>query len=273
MGRYREVVQQLEQLEELRGIIASMKTLAQLELHKLGGLAEEQHGMMTLLSRVGSDFLHFYPQPTQRDGATLWLLIGSERGFCGDFNEALVHALQAHCPDCRHHPERVIGVGRKLWLRLDEQLPGYLPLPGASVSEEVPPVLSGLVAAMQQQMFEQQASRLKLISHGSTRGEVEVVQLLPPTLGEQQSTLTTAPLLQLPPAQFFHQFLRHYLYLFLSNRFSLSLLAENRHRVQHLEGAVQRLDDRLVTLTSRGRSLRQEAITEEIETILLSSEI
>jgi F-type H+-transporting ATPase subunit gamma len=64
-------------------------------------------------------------------------------------------------------------------------------------------------------------------------------------------------------------FLQHYLYLGINELLMLSLLTENRFRVQHLEGAVHRLDERLGVLSTRARSLRQEEITEEIEMILL----
>lgn len=60
---------------------------------------------------------------------------------------------------------------------------------------------------------------------------------------------------------------KYYLYLGLNERFAVSLLAENQYRLQHLEGAVRRLDERLDKLATRARSLRQEEITEEIEMI------
>ena len=50
-----------------------------------------------------------------------------------------------------------------------------------------------------------------------------------------------------------------------------SLLAENRRRVQHLDGALRHLDRRLDDLKRKDRRLRQEEIIEEIEVILLGS--
>lgn len=59
----------------------------------------------------------------------------------------------------------------------------------------------------------------------------------------------------------------------VNERFVVSLLAENQYRVQHLEGAVRRLDERLEELATRARSLRQEEINEEIEMILLGTRV
>lgn len=271
MGRYRSVENQREQLGELRGIIGSMKTLSQLELHKLGGLSEGHRAMAQMLQRAVTDFLHFHPQPRPAGGRRLWLLLGAERGFCGDFNEALIRRLLQECPDCRQRPQQVLAVGRKLWLRLEEQLPGVVALPGASVSEELPQALAQVVAGIHEQLASQQADALQLLSHGDEQGAVESRSLLPPAAADDSPPLRTPPLLQLSPERFFAEFLQHYLYLGLSEAFTLSLLMENRYRVQHLEGAVRRLDERLEDLASRARALRQEEITEEIETILLGS--
>lgn len=271
MGRYRKVEQQLGQLEELQGIVASMKTLSQLELHKLGSLAAGQHSMVQTLERMAADFLQFHPQPAAAQGRELWLVIGSERGFCGDFNSALLRQLLQECPQCSAEPQRVVAVGRKLWLRLDEALPGFVPLAGASVSEELPQTLTQVVAETRRQLAAQQLGALRLLYHGDEQGTIRSLRLLPPEPGAGNQRLTAPPLLQCAPSQFFAEFLQHYLYLALTELFSVSLLAENHHRVQHLEGAVRRLDDRLAQLVSRARTLRQEEITEEIETILLGS--
>jgi F-type H+-transporting ATPase subunit gamma len=271
MSRYRTVENHLSQLRELQEIIASMKTLSQLELHKLAGLSPGQHALAEQLGQVAADFYHHFPQPHEESGE-LWLLIGSERGFCGDFNEALLRYLQQHFPECQERPQRVLGVGRKLWLRLEEALPGFVPLPGASISEELPRILGGVVAAIRQQMIEEGVGTLQLLYHDDERGRVEAKRLLPPELPDKAVRWRNPPLLQLSPRQFLREFLPHYLYLGLNERFVVSLLAENQHRVQHLEGAVRRLDERLGALTTRAMALRQEEITEEIEMILLGSE-
>ena len=49
------------------------------------------------------------------------------------------------------------------------------------------------------------------------------------------------------------------------------LMAENRRRMQHLEGAIRRLEERTSELALKRNALRQEEITEEIEVILLSA--
>ena len=50
-----------------------------------------------------------------------------------------------------------------------------------------------------------------------------------------------------------------------------SLMAENSARIQHMTGAIRRLDEPAEELTRQYHRARQEEITEEIEVILLNS--
>lgn len=269
MGRYRKLEEQLRQLGELQGIISSMKTLSQLELHKLRVLAEPQHGMVQQLRRVAADFLAFNPVPADNKAEELWLVIGAERGFCGDFNARLSRLLLQECPECIGLPQRVLAVGRKLWLRFEEDIPGFVPLSGASVSEELPKVLTQVVSATRRQLDDQKLISLRLFYHSDEHGAVRSQRLLPLVLTDVEISSAIPPVLHVSPQQFFAEFMQQYLHLALMELFTVSLLAENQQRAQHLEGAVQRLDERLMLLGSRARRLRQEEITEEIETILL----
>lgn len=271
MSRYRTVENHLGQLREMQEIITSMKTLSQLELHKLTGLSASQHALAENLLLIAADFYHHYPQPPDDWTGELWLVLGSERGFCGDFNEGVLQTLLQRFPQCRDNPERVLAVGRKLWLRMEEVLPGFVPLAGASVTEELSPTLTDVVGAIQRSMAEQGTEIVQVVYHDEMQGGIQAQRLLPPEYTVDESDWRHPPMLQLSPLQFLARFLQHYLHLGLSERFVASLLAENRYRVQHLEGAVRRLDERLEELTARARALRQEEITEEIEMILLGT--
>ncbi|WP_167505725.1 F0F1 ATP synthase subunit gamma [Desulfosediminicola flagellatus] len=271
MSRYRKVELHLRQLEELQSIITSMKTLSQLELHKLSGYTESQGGMTEILEQMASDFHIFFPRPAVETDNELLLIIGSERGFCGGFNELLVRHLFEVLPACAEQPERVLAVGHKLCWRLDEKLPGYKGLAGACASEEIQPILSQVVGAIREQLILQDSASLWVLYHSDERGNMVSRRVLPPEYVALSKEWYVPPKLYLEPELFFSDFLHHYLLLGLTRLFTVSLLAENRHRVQHLSGAMHRLDERLTVLTSKARSLRQEEITEEIEMILLGS--
>ena len=52
--------------------------------------------------------------------------------------------------------------------------------------------------------------------------------------------------------------------------FYSSLMAENRRRLQHIESAMQRIEEKSNEMQRKYNMLRQEEITEEIEVIMLS---
>jgi F-type H+-transporting ATPase subunit gamma len=271
MSRYRRVELHLEQLKELQSIITSMKTLAQLELHKLVGGMVSQRAMMRMLEQVVADFLMFFPRPVPSRGNALWLVFGSERGFCGNFNELLIRRLLHECPLCTKNPQRVLAVGRKICERLNEALPGYIGLTGASAGEEIPSVLTQVVAATQKHLTANNATALWVVSHNDEPSKIIFQRLLPPEEACLLPRRGHPPMLYSQPDRFFSDFLQHYLLFGLTQFCTSSLLAENEYRIRHLEGAVHRLDERLATLSSRARTLRQEEIIEEIEIILLGS--
>ncbi|WP_419176406.1 F0F1 ATP synthase subunit gamma [Desulfosediminicola sp.] len=271
MSKFRKVEYHIQQLRELQSIITSMKTLSQLELRKLTGRAEHYREIAGVLQEMVDDYMVNFPQPHPIAGDDLVMVIGSERGFCGPFNELLGEALLTGQASVKEKPWRVLAIGRKLCSHLDDRLPGYIPLAGAGTSEEIATVLPRIVTTVQRQMGEQKCTKLLVLSHGDEEGVVAVSHLLPPKPVQKEREKLIPPHLYLEQAVFFREFLSHYLYLSVIRLFTVSLMVENRYRVEHLGGAVHRLDERLQTLCTKARSLRQEEITEEIEMILLGS--
>lgn len=270
MSRFRKVVSHLQQLQELQTIISSMRTLAQLEVRKLTTQAEPQREMLKVLDTVNTDFLTFVPLAEQGDGAELLLVLGSERGFCGPFNEMLVTELAKTRENGREQC-RVLIVGGKLSHHLVEEIEGYEIVAGASTGEELSAILSGVSIEVRKQLNRYKAQSLSVMCHDDVSGEVVVQRLLPPEGKSEKTKHTYPPYLYMRPDEFFENFLQHYLFLGLIRLLTTSLLVENRYRVQHLGGALHRLDERLAAMQTRARALRQEEITAEIEMILLGS--
>jgi len=89
--------------------------------------------------------------------------------------------------------------------------------------------------------------------------------------GSQTTGFTDPPLLYLPPRVFLAELIDLYLFALLHTIFYSALMAENRARMSHLEGAIQRLDRETRELELKRNLLRQEEITEEIELLMLSA--
>ncbi len=94
MSQSRELQLHITQMEEIRTILNSMKNLAFMEIHKLMRFQTMQGQAVANIENAAMDFLDFYPLPVADDNAThICILVGAERGFCGDFNESLINAI------------------------------------------------------------------------------------------------------------------------------------------------------------------------------------
>lgn len=274
MSARREVEQHLHSLDEIHEVMHSMKTLATMETHKLARFLAIQQRQVADIETMAAELLgHF---PTARSATTTpsrqgYVLIGSERGFCGDFNDRIAGALPP--PGTSDSIGAILAVGHRLNSRLNEHAVPITALDGAGATEQVASVLDALAQAIASVQQSHGPLSLTVIYHGNESGDLRERTLFPPfdTLPATPRS-AVPPQLQLPPSELFAELLDHYLFGILSEVLYTSLMAENQKRVQHLEAALHHLDDRREDLARRSRALRQEEITEEIEIILLNVE-
>jgi F-type H+-transporting ATPase subunit gamma len=249
-----------------------------LERHRdsLGEIAEilsAGRQIVESIEEAAADFLSFERQilPESRQGASVLLLIGSERGFCGNFNHALVDELETLRRASKPGRPRLLVVGRKLHSLLedDEDVVAYID--GASVAEDVAGILQSLVDELN--TLQPSMTDLKLAGIYHTAAGIRTDALLPPFERQERAAPRYAnpPLLNVPPADFLLDLIEHYLLAAMNDMLYTSLMVENNRRVSHLERAVQHIEDESGELTRKCRALRQEEIIEEIEVILLSA--
>jgi F-type H+-transporting ATPase subunit gamma len=272
--RLRDLELHRHSLAEIRDILNSMKTLAYMETRKLARFLDTQRAVVGSIEEAAADLLHFYPEtlPGMQASAAIHVLIGSERGFCGDFNRSLLRRLTTALEPAPGEP-LLLAVGHKLATLLQDDPRVAAFIEGASVVEDVPRLLHQLVA----QLTTLQEQRGGLIVHclfHTSQAEIGVRQLLPPfqSLPSKPVDLRFAPALNLPPRQALSGLSEQYVLAALHEMLYASLWAENFSRVSHLEGAVKHLDDQSAELTRQSHALRQEEIVEEIEVMLLSAD-
>ena len=272
MTRRHEQIAHRHKLSEIRNIMNSMKTLAIMETHKLERIIETQTTMIASIENIAADFLHFNPQvlPEVEPTSNIILLIGSERGFCGDFNEKLVNQLEQSFSNASQSDTTLIAVGHKLHSLMDEKNYNIIYVEGASVVEEIFSVVDSL-----SEMFAtyQKLSYLYVLHHNSQHDELIIERLMPPfeEIHYKKADHTTPPLLNLTARDFFLELTEHYLFNSLHEILYISLMVENQRRIQHLENATHHLDEKTAELKHKINALRQEEIIEEIEVILLNA--
>ena len=277
MSLSRELQLHITQLTEIRSILNSMKNLAFMEIHKLQRFKTMQGRAVANIERAALDFLNFYPglAAAEDRAVHICILLGAERGFCGDFNESLINAVATD--DCTS----LIAIGSRLCNKLDSINRNVIAtLEGANVAEEVPQVINRLIDAINSSHNGNNLSatiptlQLTVVYHDDASNRISQRQILPPFSQKDPQTFhyPNPPMLNLEPGEFFADLVDHYLFAALHEIFYISLLAENHRREQHLEGAVNHLDETTVKLHRKSQIYRQEEITEEIEVILLNAE-
>ncbi|MEJ2317643.1 MAG: F0F1 ATP synthase subunit gamma, partial [Gammaproteobacteria bacterium] len=234
---------------------------------------EAQQQVVKSIEVAAADLLSFYPGilPKSRETPTVYILLGAERGFCGDFNHLLLRYLETSLRKHTAHEPMLIAVGRKLNALLEENRRILAFMEGATVLEEVDAVLVEVIGALAGLQEKYGALTVYCLYHGEEA--LVMKKLIPPfePVPGMPAGLTHPPLLNLSPQDFLVELSDHFVFAALHEMVYTSLMVENRQRILHLEGAVKHLDNKTTEIARRCNVLRQEEIIEEIEIILLNA--
>lgn len=269
MAGRRELERRLRALGDIDTILGVMKNLALMEAGKLSRILVAQREMVTSLEETSADFLTFYPQPKPYgdEKIEILLLVGSQRGLCGDFNDLLLAALP------------LVENSVSTWLKISvgEKLSGRLQadvhLDGPHAVEEVGPVIHAVMDAINNVLTRAGSGsplQLSALYHDPDSGIVEVRPLAPFAGRAVPPKLSASfpPHLNILPAALFAQLTEQHLLAAITEVFNRSLMAESRFRLNHIEGASRRMERRTAELKRKQTLARQEEIIEEIEAIL-----
>lgn len=274
MSQGRKLKQHLRQLNEIKDIMDAMKNLAVVETHKLDKLLDNQRQSVNELDAIAADFLNFYAFsfPLADAEFSIWVMFGSERGFCGDFNDKLIEYMNSPSLSVKENV-MLIPVGSKLCSRLQDEPRVACKVEGADVVDELTSVLNILLERINTLQAQHGSINVFTLYHRADTGQLTSSQLIPPfnENSNEQTRYSSPPFLNIAPAVLFSSLVDHYLLTALQEIACMSLLAENYQRIRHMTGAIQRLDDRADEIGRKYHMFRQEEITEELEVILLSA--
>ncbi|HXZ48927.1 MAG TPA: F0F1 ATP synthase subunit gamma [Usitatibacter sp.] len=272
MSATRKLDQRLRSLADIGDVMTALKNLALAQVARLRRVAPAQQRVARTVESATADFLDHHPQALglPRGARTVLLLVGSERGFCGAYNDAVAEAAAKAAKD----DPLVVVVGHRLAARLGTRLEPAAVVEGPGFSEEVPAAITRLVNALETLPVPGATllPALTIASHEAGGGPARVhirPAFAPPR--PARPAFTEPPRLYLDPPAFFRELADHHLFAVLHGMFYDALLAENELRLQHLEGALRRIDEARERLVARRNAMRQEEMTEEIEVILLSA--
>jgi F-type H+-transporting ATPase subunit gamma len=274
MTQHRQTQAKVTLLRDINELLKAIKNIALMEVNKAGKGVILQKRRTDSIQETITDFLRAYPKslPVTRNRLTFYILLGSERGICGNFNELVYERLPRSRTDNTH----LIVIGQQLVNKFANQERCHL-LPGANVFEDIPQVINAVLAIMQRVYQQQGYSHPQswTIIHNSDNNpgnelQTQIYQPFSLTNASSDGASHAKPLIHLSPDQLLLELLNQFLASVFYTVVYESFLAENRQRLHHIESALNQLDKRLQRLKHRLNTFRQEEITEELEVLLTS---
>ena len=276
MSKRHDLLNHIKSLREISEIMDSIKTLSMLEMHKIAQALTNQQTMLTSIEAIIQEFSSFYSlaYTAEKTGKHCLVLLGSERGFCGGFNESLIRELEQKLNASEPMIDGIITIGQKLSTQLIDHPKVITQLNGVSVLEETNQIIESILSTYNEIQMTQDYQSMEIGFYQHEQQEVSFVSLLPPFQSIETSSTSNAypPILNMTEERFLSELVNQYLLVQITEALYSSTMAENQHRVRHLDSAVNRINEEVDTLDKKGRLLRQEEITEEIEVILLSTQ-
>jgi len=277
MSHQHKLEQHLHSLNDINEIMSAMKNLSLMEANKLARFIENQKRVVNSILSAAEDFLSFHPEFMQwpMSMQPVLVVIGTERGFCGNYNEKLQQHVDSYLTENPNTNPKIIAVGYKLHDKLAHHAEVTECLYGPNVTEEVNHVIEQLISTVKN--YEQKGISIQLlVMHNENGKDNPVTTHILPAFQQttQQNIHHNTPAQQnLSNSHLFSDLVDEYVFAALNDIFYDALMTENQRRVQHLESAVHQLSEKINALSLKRNEIRQEEITEEIEVIMLSANI
>ena len=250
-------------LDELHQIVTAMRNMSVAALQRLGKAAEVEQEALRLLAQALADMDTVLPPVS---GAGICLVIGSERGFCGGFNNRIAEFAKQYAGE--HPGLRFFAAGSRLVPLLEHAWPQLNVLSGCADMEDA----SGAVADWLRELLPTDNSwpPLTLIFHDDDGVKAHALLPLPP-LPKPGQGLT--PLRYMEAAPLKAGFVSEWLRLSLLGTLTTSLTVEHHWRLNQMQRADRYLEEAGIKLRGRMQRQRQNEITVELENLMSALDV
>ncbi|ABC27806.1 F0F1-type ATP synthase, gamma subunit [Hahella chejuensis KCTC 2396] len=246
----------------LNKIMTALKALAYAETRKLQRQIPPQ---LAIAERMRAAIAKLQQHPMADNPLNkLIIVLGTERGFCGDINRRL---LDATAEIIRTTPCGVILVGDRLYRHAHADFEVLAQVTGPSVAEDVESVTDELVTLLTQHSARYPLIEVEILYYHEQEERPRRFPLFSKPM-QGNSATNIAPMMYRPAQELLLELIPMYLFASLQSCLKDALLGENRKRLSHLEYATRHLQERMNALTLQTNMLRQEEIIEEIEALL-----
>ncbi len=288
MSTLEALQKQISSGEDLSSIVRTMKALAATSVRQYEKAAESlddyyytvELGLSVVLS---SQLERPADPPLDQSRPLLVLVIGSDHGLAGRFNEQIVsYVLDQYWSENRAGKEKlpansiVVAAGEQIISRVDAagvELAASFNMP-SSISA-ITPFIQQLLEEIERWRNSKGVEKVLLFYNRPLTASFSPTAdtLLPVNLAHLRETRLkwqsrSLPTFTMSPDQLLSALLRQYFFVSLYRACALSLAAENTSRLAAMQAAEKNIDERLGELKTSYQHERQAAITEELLDII-----
>ncbi|MRR59450.1 MAG: F0F1 ATP synthase subunit gamma [Deltaproteobacteria bacterium] len=276
-------------IDLLQSVVRTMKTLAAVSIRQqekaIQTLSDYSRtidmGLAILLNQGDGEIVE---QLAVSDGKLGAVIIGSDQGLCGRFNEQVVSFALETLRDLEAEESRrtIFCIGRRAHMHLTESgamVDGAISAP-VSVTGIIP-VVNSVLITIEQWHAHRGIERVVICSNrlfAGTTCRPEILHLLPfdrerlRELASRPWPGKTLPQYSMDRNRLFSLLVRQSLFASLYRILAESMAGENASRLASMQAAEKNIGERLDELNLRFRDLRQGAITEELLDIVAGFE-
>jgi len=270
MEQLSRIEARLESLGELGDLVGALRSMAASRVREAQDALDGTRAFRAVVDRAIGEIYPLAAWPQTPDaqagqGAGVLLLIASQNGYVGGFNERLADAAIAEL----RPEERLIVVGRRGEIALSER---EVTLDRAYTMTSRAAGVTQLARRISLRLAELSSARILHAHHeGGAEYEVQLRRVLPLSR-ETVSAGGAAPLHHLPARRLMEALASEFLFAEVANALMDSLASENAARLRTMDAASRNIDDRLERLRRDAHVARQEEMTADMLDVVTGAE-
>ncbi|PIS01143.1 MAG: hypothetical protein COT84_04020 [Chlamydiae bacterium CG10_big_fil_rev_8_21_14_0_10_35_9] len=276
------IKKQLFQTQDLSKIITTMKNISIVNIthYERRVRAVRQYyetiekGFQIFLQKDSETILEDLEKQTKKPPYSLGaVVIGSEKGLCGEFNEKLFQFFKKSVKDRKE--VHIIAIGNKITSRLEQYQIQTYDFP--STHEKISGLLSDLLIVIQEWIKEENIGEIAFFHNqivSLPNYEPRFKSIFPLNLDWLKSLKRKPwpshclPTYNMKKEELFYTLAQELLLISMYRSFIESLASENMARLASMQAAENNIEDRLAKLENNYHLQRQAQITEELFDIL-----
>lgn len=271
----------IEKLGDLHTIVKTMKALSAVSIrqYEKGLLALNDYnysvelGLYAAMQESEATPLVDAENSNARSAGTGIIVLGSDVGLCGQFNEDICRYTIEQTRHIGENQHRYLTIGARVFQNIEREklhVEQHFSSPSSleSITETVREVLVTVNKWRQQGEVQEVLIFYNNYQAGSSY-EPSTLKLFPIALDQIKTNITqwpsnNIPTYTLPKEQLLSALLRQYFFVTVFRTCLESLAAEHSSRVNAMQASEKNIDKKLTAVTTHYRRSRQESVTAEL---------